>query len=69
MNTLMTIILWCILFVLCWPLALLALILWPFVWVLSIPLRLINISLDIVFALLSFALYLPLRLLGLRRTA
>jgi hypothetical protein len=55
---------WCILFVLCWPLALLALVLFPFVWLLSLPLRLIGITLEAVFALLRALLFLPARLLG-----
>ena len=60
---------WCILFVLCWPLALLALLLAPIVWLISLPLRLIGISLDAVFALLGAALLLPARLLGWRKPA
>jgi hypothetical protein len=55
--------LWCILFILCWPLALLALIAYPFVWLLSIPFRIIGITLTGVFALLSAILFLPVRLL------
>jgi hypothetical protein len=55
--------LWCILFLLCWPLALLALIAYPFVWLLSIPFRIVGITLAGVFALLSAILLLPVRLL------
>jgi uncharacterized membrane protein YgaE (UPF0421/DUF939 family) len=58
---------WCILFVLCWPVALLALILFPFVWLLSLPLRLIGITIGGVFALVRALLFLPARLLGWRR--
>lgn len=58
---------WCILFVLCWPLALLALVLWPLIWILSLPLRLIGITCQAIFALLSAILFLPARLLGWRR--
>lgn len=58
---------WCILFVLCWPIALLALILFPFVWLLSLPLRLIGITIGGVFALVRALLFLPARLLGWRR--
>lgn len=68
MNTLLTVLLWCLLFVLCWPLALLALLLWPVVWLLSLPLRLIGITLEAVFALLKSLLFLPARLLGYRGT-
>ncbi len=56
--------LWVILFVLCWPLALLALILWPIVWLLSIPFRLLGIAVTGVFELLKAILFLPARLLG-----
>lgn len=66
MNTLLGLIGWLILFVLCWPLALLALLLWPLVWLLSLPFRLIGISVGAVFALLRAMLYLPARLLGHR---
>ena len=59
---------WCILFVLCWPLALLALILFPLVWLISLPLRLIGITLGAVFALLRALLFLPARLLGSRKS-
>lgn len=55
--------LWCILLVLCWPLAILALVLYPFVWLLSIPFRLVGITVTGVFALLSALFYLPVRLL------
>jgi len=55
---------WCLLFVLCWPLALLALILAPFVWLLSLPLRLLGICVGGAFALLRTVLFLPARLLG-----
>ena len=57
---------WCILFVLCWPIALLALILFPFVWLLSLPLRLVGISIDAALALIRSLLFLPSRLLSLR---
>jgi hypothetical protein len=59
---------WCVLFVLCWPLALLALLLWPIVWLLSLPFRLIGITFAAVFALLRAVLFLPARLLGGRGT-
>lgn len=55
--------LWCILLVLCWPLALLALIAYPFVWLVSVPFRLVGITLHGVFALLSAIFMLPARLL------
>jgi len=58
---------WCILFVLCWPVALLALILFPLVWLLSLPLRLIGITVGAAFALIRTLLFLPARLLGWRK--
>ena len=59
---------WCILFVLSWPVAMLALILFPVVWLLSIPLRLIGITVAAIFALVRAVLFLPARLLGWRRS-
>ena len=55
---------WLLLFIVCWPLALLALILYPFVWLLSLPFRLVGITLEAVFSLLKALLFLPARLLG-----
>ncbi|WP_240125605.1 hypothetical protein [Thermomonas alba] len=69
MRTLTALLLWCLLFVLCWPLALLALVLWPLVWLLSLPLRLVGITLSAVFAFLRALLWLPARLLGGRAVA
>jgi len=57
---------WCILFVLCWPIALLALILFPIVWLVSLPLRLIGFTLEALLALIRAVLFLPARLLGWR---
>ena len=57
---------WCILFVLCWPVALLALILFPVVWLVALPLRLIGITVGAIFTLLRTFLFLPARLLGWR---
>lgn len=62
----LSLLIWCVLLVLCWPLALLALLLWPLLWLISLPLRLIGISVEAVFALLRALLMLPARLLGER---
>ncbi|HSC47281.1 MAG TPA: hypothetical protein VLG68_04285 [Gammaproteobacteria bacterium] len=59
-------ILWLILLVLCWPLALAALVLYPLIWLLLLPLRLVGITVDAVFELLRAILFLPARLLGAR---
>jgi hypothetical protein len=56
--------LWLLLLLLCWPLALLALLLWPIVWVISIPFRILGIAFEGVFALLRAVVFLPARLLG-----
>ncbi len=56
--------LWLVLFVVCWPLALLALVAYPFVWLLLLPFRLLGIAVDGVFSLLRAVLLLPGRLLG-----
>lgn len=63
--------LWLVLFVVCWPLALVALVLYPLVWLLALPFRLVGLSVDAVFGLLRAVLLLPARLLGggSRRTA
>lgn len=58
---------WLLLFVLCWPLALVALILYPFFWLLALPFRLVGITLDAVFELLKALLLLPARVLAPRR--
>ena len=60
----MKLLLWLILLVLCWPLALLALIAYPFVWLLLLPFRLLGIVVDGVFEFLRAILMLPARVLG-----
>ncbi len=56
--------LWLILFVLCWPVALLALFLYPFVWLILLPFRLAGFAVEGVFGLLKGLLLLPARVLG-----
>lgn len=55
--------LWCILFVLCWPLALLALVLYPLVWLLLLPFRLVGIAVGGVLELVGALVFLPARVL------
>lgn len=69
MKVLILFIGWCILFVLCWPVALLALVLLPVVWLLSLPLRLVGITVNAGFALVRAVLFLPARLLGFRQAS
>jgi hypothetical protein len=63
----MRFLLWCILLVLCWPLALLALLVYPLVWILLIPFRVVGIAVDGVLGLLRSIVMLPSRLLSGRR--
>ena len=63
----MKLLLWLLLLLLCWPLAVLALVLYPLIWLLSIPFRLVGIAVEGVFELLRAMLFLPGRLLGSRR--
>jgi hypothetical protein len=61
--------LWCILLVLCWPLALLVLVLYPLVWLLLLPFRIVGIAVGGVLDLVRAIIFLPARLLrGLRRS-
>jgi hypothetical protein len=68
-KVMFVIIAWFLLFVLCWPLAILALVLWPFLWLLSLPFRLVGITFEALFALLRAVLFLPARALGYRQTS
>jgi len=65
----MKFLLWLILLVLCWPVALLAVLLYPLVWLLLLPFRLLGIAVDGVFELLRSIILLPSRILGGPRTA
>ncbi len=64
MKILILLIAWFILFVLCWPLAILALLLFPAIWLLLLPFRLAGITLGAWFARLRALLFLPARWLG-----
>ncbi len=66
MRDMLTLVAWCILFVLCWPIALLALVLWPIAWLLSLPFRLVGLTFEALFAFLRALLFLPARVLGHR---
>ena len=64
----LTFILWIILFVMCWPLALLALVLYPLIWLLLLPFRILGIAVDGVLELVKGIILLPARILrGPRR--
>ena len=55
--------LWCILLVVCWPVALIALVLYPIVWILLLPFRIVGIAVDGVLELVKAILFLPVRVL------
>ena len=57
-----TFLLWCLLLVLCWPVAILALFLYPLVWLVLLPFRLIGLTFDAVFETLHALLTLPVRI-------
>jgi hypothetical protein len=65
-KVLLVVVAWCLLFVLCWPLAVLTILLWPLLLLLSLPFRLLAIVFEALFALVRAALFLPARLLGYR---
>jgi hypothetical protein len=60
----MKFLLWLLLLVVCWPLALLALLLWPIFWLISLPFRIVGIAFEGVFAFLRALVMLPARLIG-----
>ncbi len=66
MKVLSFFIVWCILFVLSWPIALAVLVVAPFVWLLSLPFRLVGLCIAALFALVKSLLFLPARLFGYR---
>jgi hypothetical protein len=59
-----TFLLWCLLLVVCWPLALLALVLYPLVWLILLPFRIVGIAVGGVLELLKAIIFLPARLIG-----
>jgi hypothetical protein len=63
----LTLVLWCLLFFLCWPLAVLALVLYPLVWLLLLPFRIVGIAVEGVLELLWAIVTLPARVLRPRR--
>ena len=65
-RLMLSFLLWCVLLVLCWPLALLFLVLYPLVWLLLLPLRLVGIAIGGVLELFKAIIFLPARLLGQR---
>lgn len=65
-NNMLNFLLWCILLVLCWPLALIAIILYPFIWLILLPFRLLGFAVDLSFSFIRNLVMLPFTLLGRR---
>lgn len=63
MKTLIALILWCILFVLCWPLALAMIFVLPIIWLILLPFRIIGFTLEIVFKLIGAILLFPFKMI------
>lgn len=66
MRFLCVLLLWAIVLVLCWPVALVLLVLWPVLWLLSIPFRIVGALMDAIIAFIKALLMLPARMLGYR---
>ena len=68
MRLFIAFLLWCLLFILSWPVALLALVVFPLVWLICLPFRLVGVAVGAVFSTLRALLFLPARLLSRRPT-
>ena len=66
MKLFVSLILWCILLVICWPLALIMLVLFPLVWLLLLPFAIVGFTLEVIFKLIAAVLLFPFRILGVR---
>ena len=64
MKLFISILLWCFLLVICWPLALIMLFLFPLVWLLLLPFKIVGLSIELVFKLISAVLLFPFRMLS-----
>ena len=62
MRTLIALILWCLLFICCWPIALLVIVFFPLVWLILLPFRIVGFTLEAVFKLVGAILLFPFRL-------
>jgi hypothetical protein len=67
--TMLTFLMWCVLFVICWPIALLALVLYPLVWLILLPFRLLGIAVEGALEIVRAVIFLPARVLGVRGRA
>ena len=64
MKMLLGFLVWCLLLVICWPVAILALVLFPLVWLVLLPFRFLGVVVEAAFALVKAIFFLPARLLG-----
>ncbi len=62
MRTFLAVVLWCLLLVCCWPIALLVLFLFPLVWLLLLPFRIVGFTLEVIFKLVGAILLFPFRM-------
>jgi hypothetical protein len=65
----LTFLLWCLLFVFCWPIALLALVVYPLIWLILLPFRLLGIAVEGALEIVRAVIFLPARVLGARSRA
>jgi hypothetical protein len=63
MRTFLVLILWCLLFVLCWPLAIVLIFLFPLVWLILLPFRIVGFTLEVVFKFIGAVLTFPFRVI------
>lgn len=66
MKTFATLVLWCILLVICWPLALLMLFLFPLVWLILLPFTIVGLTIGLVFKVIGAVLLFPFRIAGIK---
>ena len=66
MKTFATLVLWCILLVICWPLALLMLFLFPLVWLILLPFTIVGLTIGLAFKVIGAVLLFPFRLAGIK---
>ena len=66
MSSFFTFLLWCLLLLICWPLAILIILLWPVLWLISIPFRIVGTLLEALLAFVKALLFLPARVVGWR---
>jgi hypothetical protein len=66
MKLFFSLILWCILLVICWPLALIMLFLFPLIWLLLLPFAIVGFTLEVLLKLITAVLLFPFRVLGVR---